>query len=167
MKIAKTMTDLEGIRNTEIFYRKFTFNGSPNLNVDGSVIPVEFKIEDPDLNDFIVTRVDYIISINETMDLNNFGDVPELTNGISFAIDGNVIFKNNGDLLLFVSDATIDSAKIEGTLTSIINGHWSLEASFQNGLIANKDLLKITINDNLSSIAFFQVAVSGIKLEEN
>jgi hypothetical protein len=167
MKLAKTITDLEGIRNTEIFYRKFTFNDNPNLNVNGSVTPMEFKIEDMDLDNFIITRVDYIISIDETIDLNKFGNTVELTNGINFTIDGNVIFKNNGDLLLFVSDATIDSAKIEGSLTSIINGHWSLEASFQNGLIANKENLKITINDDLSSITFFQIAVSGIKLEEN
>ena len=68
-------------------------------------------------------------------------------------------------MLLFVSDSTIYSAKIEGTLTSIINGHWSLENSFQNGLIANKTDLKITIRDDLTSIGFFQVVVSGIKIK--
>ena len=83
MNINNTETDLEGIRNTDIFYKMFLHNGS---------------------------------------------------------------------------------AKIEGTLTSIINGNWSLENSFQNGLIGTKQDLKITINDDLSSIKYFQVTASGIKL---
>ena len=66
--------------------------------------------------------------------------------------------------MLFASDVSIHSAKIEGQLRTIINGHWDLLKAFQNGLVCKVEDLTITIQDNLSTLEFFEVSATGIKL---
>lgn len=56
------------------------------------------------------------------------------------------------------------SVKITGITSSIIDGHWDIGQSFGNGLVCTKDDLKLTVRDNLSTLQYFQMAVSGIKL---
>ena len=163
MKLSNTTTDQEGIRNSEIFYHKFKLNGSTSLCVDGTT-PKVFKLEDIAADDFIVTRVDFLVSSDTIIDIEEFAGLPTLTNGIDFAIDGTVNLKTNGDIMLFVSDAGFSTARIGGLSLTVINGHWDLENTFQNGLIANKEDFTITVNDNLSTIKYFEVSVSGIKL---
>lgn len=87
-----------------------------------------------------------------------------LTNGVQFNIDGSQLFKTNGDILLFATDSSIHSAKIEGELRTIINGHWDLLKAFQNGLVCKVEDLTITIQDNLSTLNFFEISATGIKL---
>lgn len=162
MSLLNQQTNTNAIPNHDIFYTKFKLNGNSALNVNGTV-PKVFTLEDLSMDNIILNRVDFLISTGTDIDLTNFGGLT-LTNGVQFNIDGNQLFKTNGDILLFATDSSIYSAKVEGTLKTIINGHWDLLKAFQNGLVCKVEDLTITIQDNLSSLNFFEVSASGVKL---
>lgn len=162
MSTLNQQTEVKAISSDDIFYAKFKLNGSPSLNIDGTA-PKIFTLEDLTMDNIILNRVDFLISAGTDIDLTNFGGLT-LTNGVQFNIDGSQLFKTNGDILLFATDASIYSAKVEGTLTTIINGHWDLVKAFQNGVVCNVEDLTIIIQDNLSSLNFFEVSASGVKL---
>lgn len=159
-------TNLSFIRSEDIFYRKFTNNGSANLAVDGSVTPVIFSLENLEMDRFILTRLEYLISVNSSLDVEEFGDISELVNGVEVSIGKSVPFKNNADILLFGADNSIIATKISGTTVSIINGHWNANGAYQNGLHSIKDNIFVKIQDDLSNIKYFEMAVFGIKLGE-
>ena len=162
MGTVNQQTNTNAIPNHDIFYTKFKLNGSSALNEDGTT-PKVFRLEDLTMDNIILNRVDFLISAGTDIDLTNFGGLT-LANGLQFNIDGSQLFKTNGDIMLFASDASIYSAKVEGTLTTIINGHWDLVKAFQNGVVCNVEDLTIIIQDNLSSLNFFEVSASGVKL---
>lgn len=162
MSLLNQQTNTNAIPNHDIFYTKFKLNGSSALNINGTT-PKVFRLEDLTMDNIILNRVDFLISAGTDIDLTNFGGLT-LTNGIAFNVDGNQVFKTNGDIMLFASDVSMHSAKIEGELRTIINGHWDLLKAFQNGLVCKVEDLTITIQDNLSSLNFFEVSASGVKL---
>lgn len=165
MRIGNGKHNNQVIRNHDIFYAKFKHNGNPNLNVNGSVTPIEFTLEDLPVDNFLLTRVDYLIVIDSIIDVSKFGNRTALSNGLVFEIDGSQVFKNNADVMLFASDSTIDSAKITGTTASIINGNWSPLDVFQHAIISKKSDLKIIVRDDLTPIPHLEFGVSGIKLD--
>lgn len=162
MSLLNQQTKVNAIPNHDIFYTKFKLNGSSALNVNGTA-PKVFRLEDLTMDNIILNRVDFLISAGTDIDLTNFGGLT-LANGVQFNIDGSQLFKTNGDIMLFATDASIYSAKIEGQLRTIINGHWDLVKAFQNGVVCNVEDLTIIIQDNLSSLNFFEVSASGVKL---
>lgn len=157
---------IKQISNQDIFFRSFKHNGSKNLNIDGSVIPIEFNLlSDLTVEKVILNRIDFIISCGSAINLSNFASLAApLTNGVYFVIDGNQIFKNNGDIMLFATDAGTETGKVQSVDTSFINGHWDLLKTYNNGVVCNVADLKIIIRDNLSAINYFQVTASGIKI---
>lgn len=164
INIQHTKHNQLAVRNSDIFYVKFKSNGSSMLNINGSVTPVEFILEDLPVDNFLLTRVDYLIAIDSIIDVSKFGNRTALTNGLVFEIDGSQVFKNNADIMLFASDSTIDSAKITGTTVSIINGNWSPLNIFEHAIISKKSDLKIIVRDDLTLIPHLEFGVSGIKL---
>ena len=121
MNTLNQQTNTNAISNHDIFYTKFKLNRSSALNVDGTA-PKMFTLEDLTVDTVILNRVDFLFSTGTDIELTNFGGLT-LTNGIAFNIDGNQVFKTNGDIMLFVSDASIHSAKIEGELSYDIIYH--------------------------------------------
>ena len=162
----EAQTKLNLIRNHDIFYHKFTNNGSSNLAVNGSVTPITFKLEGLAVENIILNKIDFIYSTDEIIDVTSFGSVGALANGILINIDGQQVIKCNGDVFLIGSDTNIHSVKITGVTTSIINGNWDLVSSFSNGISTNKTDLYVTIRDNLTGLKFFELSASGIKLGE-
>lgn len=162
MSLLNQQTKVNALSNNDIFYTKFKLNGNSALNVNGTT-PKVFTLEDLSMDNIILNRVDFLISAGTDIDLTNFGGLT-LTNGVQFNIDGSQLFKTNGDILLFATDSSIHSAKIEGELRTIINGHWDLLKAFQNGLVCKVEDLTITIQDNLSTLNFFEINATGIKL---
>lgn len=158
--------EVKQISNQEIFFRSFKNNGSKNMNVNGSVTPIEFNLmEDLTVDKIILTRIDFILSCGTAINLSNFGSLSTpLTNGVYFAIDGNQGFKTNGDIMLFATDAGTETGKVQSVDTSFINGHWDLLKTFNNGVICDLNNLKVIIRDDLSALNYFQVTASGIKL---
>lgn len=165
MRIGNGKHNNQVIRNHDIFYAKFKHNGNPNLNVNGSVTPIEFTLEDLQVDNFLLARVDYLIAQESIIDVNKFGNINALTNGLVFEIDGGQVFKTNTDIMLFASDSTLDSVKITGTVASIINGNWSPLDVFHHAIICNKADLKIIVRDDLSMLGHLEFGVSGIKLD--
>lgn len=163
MNINDTKQNVEVIRDTDIFYVKFKHNGSSSLNVNGTT-PIEFTLEDLPVDNFLLTRIDYLIAQDSVVDVKKFGNINALTNGLLFEIDGQQVFKNNADFMLFASDSTLDSVKITGTTSSIINGNWSPLDVYQHAIICKKSDLKIIIRDDLTLIPHLEFGVSGIKL---
>lgn len=164
MSVLNRQSEADSISNKDIFYTKFKLNGSSSLNVNGTT-PKKFTLEDLTVDTVILNRVDFLISAVTDIKLTNFGGLT-LTNGIAFNIDGNQVFKTNGDIMLFASDVSMYSAEIEGQLRArtIFNGYWDLLKAFQNGLVCKVEDLTITIQDNLSTLEFFEVSATGIKL---
>lgn len=162
MSTLNQQINANAISNQDIFYTKFKLNGSPYLNIDGTD-PKIFTLEDLTMDNIILNRVDFLMSAGTDIDLTDFGGLT-LTNGVQFNIDGGQLFKTNGDIMLFASDVSMHSAKIQGELRTIINGHWDLLKAFQNGLVCKVEDLTITIQDNLSTLEFFEVSATGIKL---
>lgn len=165
INIRQAETEIDIIANDSIFYRHFTNNFNESLAVDGSTTPVRYTLENlDDTDDFILTRIDFLISVGDIVDINEFGNLPELANGLLFNVDGQRNFQSNGDLMLFMTDATIDSVKLEGVAQSIINGHWDVRKAFLNGLVCEKDKLYLEVRDNLSTIDYLKFTASGLKL---
>lgn len=157
-------TQLNVIENADIFCHKFKSGGSSSMAVDGSVTPVVFTLEDINVEEFLVTHISFVVSSGSILDITNFAGLPALANGIGFAIDGTIVFNTNADILLFMTDTIVSTAKITGTEYTIMNGHCMVKDKFQNSIISKKNDFKITINDNLSTVKFLEVAVSGIKI---
>jgi len=165
VNIRQARTDIEVIGNENIFYRHFTNAGEESLAVDGSITPVKYTLENlTDADKFILTRIDFLISVGDIVDINQFGNLTRLTNGLLFNVDGSRNLQTNGDLMLFLTDATIDSVKVEGLTQSIINGHWDVDKAFFNGLVCEKDKLYFEVRDNLSTISYIKATASGLKL---
>jgi len=167
-----TTTKIKQISNEDIFLADFKNSlGSRKMNVNGSVTPMIFDLME-DANSYPVpvekinlTTVDFIISCGSGVDLTSFGGLSvALTNGIKFEIDGIKVFKDNADILLFASDSTVSSGKVEGQEVGFINGHWDTVKTFQNGLVCNVADLKIIIQDDLTNIKEFRVCASGTKI---
>lgn len=156
-------TQQHQISNNDIFYTKFKNAGSSDLNVDGTT-PQVFTLEDLTNEKIILTRVEFLISAGTAIDLNNFGDITALVNGVEFNIDGVQTFNTNGDILLFATDSTTEIGRVFGAETAFINGHWNTMSAFQNGLVCNVADLTITVQDDLSELNFFQIAASGLKI---
>lgn len=151
------------IAQNDIFYVNFKNNGLRDLNVNGTT-PVVFTLEDLDVEQVILTRVDFLLSTGAVIDLNIFGNLTSLTNGVLFEIDGTQTFKDNGDILLFATDAETSTGKIGGVDTGLINGHWDLLKTYDNGLVCNVADLKIIIQDDLSTVSYFKISASGLKI---
>jgi len=164
IKIQHAKHNQLAVRNSDIFYVKFKNNGSSLLSVNGSVTPVEFILEDLPVDNFLLTRVDYMISQDDIVDVKKFANRVALTNGLVFEIDGSQVYKNNADVMLFASDSTLDSVKITGTTASIINGNWSPLDVYGHAIICKKSDLKIIVRDDLTLVPHMEFAVSGIKL---
>ena len=120
MNLAKTQANI--INNGDIFCHKFKNNGNSGLSVNGSNTPAVFTLEDITADEFLVTHISFVLSSGTILDLTNFAGLPSLQNGIDFALDGTVVFKNNADVLLFMTNSNIDTAKITGAEHSIIAG---------------------------------------------
>lgn len=165
MRVNDVTRELDGIRNDQIFYAKFKSGGSSSLAVDGSVTPVVFTLEDIPYENFILLQIDYVLSVGDVLDITKFANLVALTNGLLFNFDGAVPFKNNADLLLFAGKSSIDSVKITGVVTTILNGAWNVKEIFDNGLISSKSNLSITVQDAMQTIPYMEFSAYGIKLD--
>lgn len=153
--------------------------------VDGSVTPVDFFVEAPQDQDLYVTRISFIV-VDQNMSLNNFGNIPALTNGVRlFYIDelGEVdiadALQTNFDIVRLCSglpsfgDGT--TAFIANNVDFISEGiipildlkdtfgfRWGLE--FRNG---STQKLILRIQDDITGIDAMNVIVYGfLRLED-
>lgn len=150
-------------------------NGDKDLNIDGSLAPVEFKLSaEPGLIK-IIERLRIILHSEkmeiDTIDFKGFGSsyLNGLTNGLELEVvqDGvsEVIFaepvKNIGEFLKYTDSYT----NIKNSVSSLID-FLAFDFIFDTMTIlpeGTKDHIVMRINDDLTSIALFQVIVIGGK----
>lgn len=150
--------------------------GSKDMLVDGSTVPVVYSIDaDPELDVFIKTA--QIKLADAGANFNEFGNLPALTNGVSFTwfsqslgevsihegIKDNLeFFRLSGDAPLIVD---LSGGGADAVVTTI-----DLSKTFGNpyGIrlkAGTKERISFTINDNLSTgITQFDIIGYGVKV---
>jgi hypothetical protein len=166
------------------FIRFLTINNdgaTNNLNVDGSVISIDAYVEGNNFGDFYITTANIVIADDSPLNLNGFGGLPELTNGVQF------FYQTASDSIPVAFSLTTNYDMIRlGTLTHPIGGKtdayqiskvdsagndgynpiWDLArySPFGLGLRLRKntkDRIGITIRDDLTGLSSFNMVVSG------
>jgi hypothetical protein len=145
-----------------------------DLNVDGSVTPVEFHIRPNVGVKWDITRVMFYIEGTGTMDSGLFGDIAALTNGVVLRKkDGTYknIFnvKSNGDFANRAYDISYDSRAPAGT--SAVRVRRSFGGQDKNGVVVrldgtSLDELEILVQDNLTGLVNFYVIAQGHIVED-
>lgn len=151
-------------------------NTITNMNVDGSVTPLDFYIRGtgPDNLefDFVISRIIFYMVTDSAVDLNKFGDLPALERGITLSkTDGEVgrIFnvKSNGEIANIAFDFDPYSAShptqgIDGLSSRLtFGGDSKIGAAIR--LTPDEDI-NLLIQDDLTDLLLFRVMVEGYVL---
>ena len=155
----------------------FTNSGSEDLNVDGSVTPVEFTIESVSTSVFFLQKVRFIfhsgdMDFSAGQDIRKFGaaaGTAGLTNGLEFeSFQGGIIepvfltpIQRMTDFLSYVDDF-INVVQGIGVTTDFA----TFDFSFFQPIVLPADALdKLTIcvRDDLTALTLFQVIGTGWK----
>lgn len=163
-------TDIKAVRGEDVFCHKFKNSGSQEMSVNGSVTPVEFSLSDlPAGQKIIIQSLSFVIGADVELNLNQFGNVAELVNGVIFNCGGGVItIKDNSDIFLISSNWVINTvARLVGLDYTAIIGRWDFTDTFGGNapVIVNADDFKITVQDDLSGLPLFRVSCHGILVE--
>ncbi len=144
--------------------------GSFDMNVNGSVTPVDFLFEPPPNKHVFIARLIIMIEDNN-INFNKFGGISALTNGFFIKVteDGgerdlhDSIIKKNSDFHMLAYDVSIDSA-----VTDLLSVRWTF-AKAGTFLHLHNDTLdnfKVTIADNLTGLIKFHMTVQGFEVDE-
>lgn len=147
---------------------------SIDLNVNGSVTPIEFTVSPADLafnTKWDITRM--LITINDAtaMDDGKFGGVNALTNGIVIRVENSYtknIFnaKTNGDLASHMYDVQYIDATLGPGGQYALRGRRSFSGQDKNGVVirlnANTDdAFKVVVQDDLTGLTKFHIIIQG------
>lgn len=159
--------EVSGGLPVENILRQFLKNaeGSANMNVDGSVTPIRFFCLTP-LNKRLRVQKLNVIVMDEMMDPNGFGSLPELSNGVLFEIvdaQGNLIFDLcDGHPIVCNADwALVDGGELNrmiGAAKDLLAMRWETE---DNTILLPGWCIQITIRDDLSPLTKFRAFLSG------
>lgn len=168
IKVSSINENINGIAKDDWFYTKLKFNGSMEMNINGSSTNVIFTLEDlPFGQKILLQSINFLIGTGENIDLVKFGNT-NLTNGIEFSLgSGAGLISSNADVLLVSTGTTIQSAGVGINLFSVVNGRWDLTEAFGGGspIMLDKDDFYIKIQDDLSGVPYFEMSVHGILLK--
>lgn len=174
--VSKTNPHIKGISTGDIFFSKFKNGGSDDLTVNGSITPVEFTLEDlPAGSNFLMQRVTFLIGADAIVDLEQFGGIAGLANGVVFQANGDILdikasatIKTNGDSILISSNVELETVVFAAVSKTAIYGTWDFTETYGENAprILNKDL-KIIVNDDLQLVDYFKVSCHGIIYKEN
>lgn len=147
-------------------------NGNKDLNVNGSITPVEFSAGPPAGKKWFIARM-IIVMEDNSMNWKKFAGISGgLTNGLDIEyseggvmkdlLDGEPI-KTNLDFIEQCYDTEIDSEN-----TDIIRVRWTFSKSgtFLQMNNTHADKMLIRVNDNLSSVDYFHVRIQGYEEDE-
>ena len=149
--------------------REFAMNGSSiDLNVDGSVTPVDFTVEAPSGKIWYIHRVTILIEDIGTS-FARFGGITSLTNGVDFKISQNGLseellgnIKKNSEFYLFSKNIISESST-----TDLLVIHIDIKELSGSVFILNEtlnDIFTVTINDNLTGLNTFRVLLNGYEV---
>jgi len=142
-------------------------SGNWNLNQNGSITPLIFKIQAPPTSKFHITAISITMTDDATMDDSKFGSLTALTNGIvARRVDGSVanffLITNNAGFYQYGYDSDYP--------TKVPSGVYSFRARKDlrkvNGIVialdgATLDQLQFIVRDNLTGLTEFTVQAHG------
>ena len=145
-----------------------TLTGDNNMDVNGSVTPVEFYFQAEPNRMVYINKLGFLISDSGNTDFDNYGSLPgPLTNGITLytIIDGveiplSPIIKKTADY--FGIGASAQFVDLSGS-SRLANYTFSL-FDYSEGIILNGDngdILGIRINDNFTSLDLHTCSLDG------
>ena len=145
-----------------------TLTGDNNMDVDGSVTPVEFYFQAEPNRMVYINKLGFLVSDAGNTDFSNYGSLPgPLTNGITLytIIDGveiplTPIIKKTADY--FGIGALSQFVELSGS-SRLANYTFSL-FDYSEGIILNGDngdILGLRINDNLTGLALHNASLDG------
>ena len=150
-------------------------SGNPNMNVDGSETPVEYRIDVPSGYRLGATCIKIILGFTAAegkIDLFDFGNLPPLTNGVEYHVfhyetgevdvTGDYPWKTNADLMvLSASGRPLTSYQLDGD--AILVFHYPLIPWIaQQAVIFDAgESMHYVVQDDLSSISLFRTTVFG------
>lgn len=141
----------------------FLHLGSSALNINGATTPVEFIAQPQPTQIVFVESLQMILADDGPFNVNGFGGLPALTNGVVLECKSNgivyttKILFNNADVFSFFSSNPIfvDKTSLGGS-DSFYSGDWEL----QRRMVIDPskgDYLKMIVRDNLTGLANFSV----------
>ena len=167
VKIAQTNSHANGVNHNDVFFYHFQNSGSDLMNVNG-LTPVTFTLPLPIGSNFLLNSLSFVIVAEEKVDINKFGNVAALANGIGYSINGDQAgtIKTNGDVLLVSSFTNIESVRIGANTQGVIVGRWDFSDTYSGNCprVFNNQLA-ITINDNLITLPYFRMGCHGVFFE--
>lgn len=176
LKKSDMTADVKAIQTSDTFYAKFKNGGDDDLTVNGSTTPVIFTLEDlPTPDSFLLQRVTFVIGADALVDLDEFGNISALAEGVLFSANEDsplvaveAVLQTNGDTLLISTNVNMSTVSFAATDKTVIYGTWDFTESYGGNapIIIGKDL-KITIRDNLSGMDYFKVSCHGILLDNS
>lgn len=143
---------------------------SDNMNVDGSVTPKIFSIRAGSTRGMQFTRILFAIGCTNEPDYAKFGDLPALTNGITFRIAhndgtyknlGNI--KSNGELGAVAYDTTLYLVSKNFNTNGVSSRLTFTNFSGVIELDKNEELQAI-VRDNLSTLLSVRITPEGKQL---
>lgn len=143
-------------------------SGSVDMNVDGSVTPVEFKFTAPVEEDLLlfgvtISLMDFYVYPNE------FGDMGELTNGVLFRVlddQDQVVFDMcDGEPIVRNADfAAIDSGMfttLAGAYASLLSVAWKAQEDSEPLILPAGWSISLMVRDDLTPLDYFRALVKG------
>lgn len=147
---------------SEVFVAFLENVGSREMNVDGSVSPLDFEYNVPDR--LAVLGVRLLISTATDMTNSTFGDLPTLTNGITVQVGANVfpVMKNNEDLSQIWSLRDPDPRYGFGGLRTAEFG----EIYSRQYIVEDSEVISLQVADDLTGLSRMTCAVFGYKIND-
>lgn len=147
-------------------------SGNWNLNQNGSVTPIIFKIQPPPSANFHITSISFSMTDDAPMDNSKFGSLTALTNGlVARRVDGSTatyfLITNNAGFYQFGYDVDY--------LAKVPAGVYALQARKNirtiNGNVialngATGDQFQVIVRDDLTALTEFAVQVHGYIVED-
>jgi len=155
-------------------YDEFLLNGaSKEMAVNGSVTPVDFRIEADDVQDIIITDMilagqDGSLKFSKWFAQNN-----PLTNGVEISLKSDNALSTYDPLttttdLMSFSSGNIENSSVTGEAVVISFRKFSpsliIRAQGTHG-VGNDDFIQVKIQDSLTSMDSFTCQVRGVKVE--
>lgn len=145
-------------------------SGSRQMNVDGSVTPVDFTVGPGTGKKWYIAEA--LIAIEDSsINFTKFGGRSALTNGILIKVTENGVerdivgepIKRNAGFSFIAYDSKISAAS-----TDLMTVRWKISDSgtFIRLLKSTSDIIKITVQDNLTSISEFSASLVGYEVDE-
>ena len=142
-------------------------SGTTNMNVDGSVTPVTFKIE-PGAGDlYKIARIIIFVEDNGTFDSDKWGNGITLANGFNFKLQRDNV---TTDLIGFSIKTTGEMASVchdidhrsFGTGNEFVSFRWTFTKAGSAIDLYNEDELQLVVNDDMTNMIKMYVHAQGI-----